>query len=156
MTNEYVLWIAAAVYGIHMIEETVYDWSGWARRVLGLPGQWNEFYVVNAVVGLLGISCAMIGWRSPAVALMFPAFMLVNAVLFHILPVLVTRIFSPGFFTAVVLFLPVGLWCYKAAGQDGVLTPEAMWISGAGGFILMMVLPLWQKTKRLAVFRQDA
>ena len=48
--------------------------------------------------------------------------MLVNAVLFHIVPVAVTRVFSPGLFTAVVLFLPVASWAYWGAWRDGVLT----------------------------------
>ena len=96
MTHEYILWIATIAYGFHMIEETVYDWHGWVRRVLKLQAEWHEFYMVNAVVIVLGAGCAMVGWRCPTVALIFPAFMVVNALLFHVLPVLVTRIFSPG------------------------------------------------------------
>lgn len=106
MSHDYILWIATTAYALHMIEETVYDWHGWVRRVLGLHAEWNEFYVVNAFVIVLGISCAVIGWRRPEMALSFPAFMLVNAILFHIGPAAVTRIFSPGLITAVVLFLP--------------------------------------------------
>lgn len=116
MTHEYILRIAIAAYGVHMIEETIYDWHGWVRRVLKLDAEWREFYMVNAFVIVLGISCAMVGWRLPAAALVFPAFMLVNAVLFHIAPVVVTRIFSPGLFTAVILFLPVGFRAYGARG----------------------------------------
>ena len=40
--------------------------------------------MVNAVVIALGAGCAMVGWRCPAVALIFPAFMVVNALLFHL------------------------------------------------------------------------
>ena len=155
MSQDYVLWVAAGAYGIHMIEETIYDWRGWVRRVLKLPAEWSEFYLVNAIVGLLGICCAMIGWRSPAIALIFPAFMLVNAILFHILPVLLTRVFSPGVITAVFLFLPVGWWCYSAAAQDGVLTGADIAISGVAGFVIMMTPIVIQKTKHLPVFRQD-
>ena len=48
MTHEYILWIATAAYGVHMIEETIYDWHGWVRRVLRLNAEWSEFYLVNA------------------------------------------------------------------------------------------------------------
>jgi len=138
-----------------MMEETIYDWHGWVRRVLKLQAEWSEFYLVNAFVIVLGVSCAMIGWRCPAVALSFAVFMLVNAVLFHILPVLLTRIFSPGLFTAIILFLPVGVWVYYSAWQDGALSTGAGVISGVLGFVMMLFPIVLQKTKRLPSFRQD-
>ncbi len=81
--------------------------------------------------------------------------MLVNAVLFHVVPVVVTRVFSPGLFTAVILFLPVGCWAYWGAWRDGMLTVGAVIISGAVGFLLMMFPIVLQKTKRMPFFRQD-
>ena len=155
MTHEYILWVATIAYGFHMIEETIYDWHGWVRRVLHLQAEWSEFYMVNAIVIVLGGSCAMIGWRCPAVALIFPSFMVVNAVLFHIVPVLVTRIFSPGLFTALALFVPVTAWLYWGAWADGVVTWEALAISGVAGFALMLFPIVLQKTKHLPFFRQD-
>ena len=155
MTHEHVLWIATAAYGFHMVEETVYNWHGWVRRVLKLQAEWSEFYMVNGVVFVLGLSCAMVGWRLPAFALAFPAFMLVNAILFHILPTIVTRIFSPGVITAVVLFLPVGTWAYWGALRDGVLDTAAIVVSGVLGFILMLFPIVLQMTKRKPFFRQD-
>jgi len=138
-----------------MIEETIYDWHGWVRRILKLDAEWSEFYMVNAIVIVLGVSCAMVGWRLPAAALVFPAFMLVNAILFHIVSVVVTRVFSPGLFTAVILFLPVGYWAYWGAWRDGMLTAGAVIISGVVGFLLMMLPIVLQKTKRMPFFRQD-
>ena len=155
MSHEYILWIATAAYAVHMIEETMYNWQGWVRRVLKLHSEWNEFYVVNAFVIVLGIYCAMVGWRQPAAALIFPAFMLVNGVLFHITPVLITRIFSPGLFTAVILFLPKGSWAYYGAWHDGVLSTSTVFISGVVGFLLMMFPIVLQLTKRLPFFSQS-
>lgn len=156
MTHEHILWIATAAYGVHMIEETIYDWHGWVRRILKVPAEWHEFYMVNAIVIVLGVSCAMVGWRLPAVALVFPAFMLVNAVLFHIAPVVITRVFSPGLFTALILFLPVGSWAYWGAWRDGMLTTGPVITSGAVSFLLMMFPIVLQKTKRMPIFRQDS
>ena len=155
MSHEYVLWIATAAYALHMVEETVYDWHGWVRRVLKLQAEWHEFYVVNAFVVVLGASCAMVGWRCPEMSLSFPAFMLVNAVLFHIVPAAVTRIFSPGLFTAVGLFLPVAGWAYYGAWQDGALTAAGGVASGVLGFVMMMFPIVLQVTKRRRFFRQD-
>ena len=82
--------------------------------------------------------------------------MLVNAVLFHIAPVVGTRVFSPGLFTALVLFLPVASWAYWGAWRDGVLTVGAVVVSGVVGFLLMMFPIVLQKTKRMPFFRQDS
>ena len=153
--HSYVLWVATGVYGLHMIEETIYDWHVWVRRVLKLPAEMNEFYLVNAIVALLGISCSMIGWQSATLSLIFPAFMLVNAILFHILPVLITKQYSPGVFTAVVLFLPVGTWAYAAAAEDGVLTGQAIVMSAVLGLAIMLMPIVIQKTKNKPFFVQQ-
>ena len=154
MSREYVLWIATIAYGLHMLKEYEYNWRDWVGRVLNLPVEWNEFYLVNAFVIILGVSCTAIGWRKPAMALAFPAFMLVNAVLFHIVPVLVTHIFSPGLFTAVILFLPIASWAFYEAWADGVLKLPVGVISGVSGFLMMMFPIVLQVTKRLPFFQQ--
>ena len=103
MNHEIWLWVATAAYGLHALEEFMLDWKTWANKVLKLPVDWPIFYVVNALVVVLGIIAAEIGWRLPALSLAFPALMLINAVFFHILPFVVTKKFSPGLISAVVL-----------------------------------------------------
>ena len=100
MNHEIWLWIATAAYGLHALEEFMLDWKTWANKVLKLPVDWPIFYVVNALVVVLGIVAAAIGWRLPALSLAFPALMLINAVFFHILPFVVTKKFSPGLISA--------------------------------------------------------
>ena len=112
MTHEYLLWFATAAYALHVLEEYEYNWRDWARRVLKLPVEWHTFYIANAIVIVLGVCAAGIGWREPWFSLAFPALMLVNATFFHVLPFLWTRINSPGMFTAVLLFYPVAGWVY--------------------------------------------
>ena len=147
MDHSYLLWIATLTYGVHMLEETMYGWHDWVRKVRKMPAEWNELYMVNAVVIVLGVSCAMVGWKNPAFALSFPAFMVVNAILFHIAPALVTRIFSPGVITAVLLFLPVTAWIYYSAYLDGVLSLSAVALSSLSGALLMFFPIVLQKTK---------
>jgi hypothetical protein len=102
MNHEIWLWVATAAYGLHALEEFMLDWKTWANKVLKLPVDWPIFYVVNALVVVLGIIAAEIGWRLPALSLAFPALMLINAVFFHILPFVVKKKFSPGLISAVV------------------------------------------------------
>jgi hypothetical protein len=154
MNHEVWLWIALASYAIHILEEFMFDWKNWANKVLGLPVTWPDFYVTNAVVVVLGIVAAQVGWRLPAIALAFPALMLINAVFFHIAPFIVTRKFSPGLVTAVLLFLPLGGWLFYGAQADGVLTT----MSAFGAFVLgaaLMASPIVMlKLKARPFFKQ--
>ncbi len=135
------LWVATAAYGLHALEEFILDWRNWARAVIGLPVEGHDFYVVNFLVIVLGFIAANLA-AVPAVALSFPALMLINAVFFHIGPMIVTRgRYSPGVATAVVLFLPIGVACYCAAGRAGVLTAGTIVVSVVIG-ALMMAMPI--------------
>lgn len=137
MNHEYVLWVALAAYVVHILEEYELNWRDWARNVLHLPVEWDSFYLVNAAVVALGVCCASVGWRASWFALGFPALMLINATLFHVLPVIATKVYSPGVTTAVVLFYPVGAWTYYGAWKDGALTFASGLISVVMGAALM-------------------
>lgn len=156
MSNEYVLWIATAAYAVHILEEYQLDWRGWARSVLRLPVEWDDFYVVNALVIVLGICCAAVGWRRPEFALALPAVMLVNGTLFHVVPVIRTGVFSPGVVTAVVLFYPIAGWSYYGAWVDGVVGVWGCVASGILGTVLMAYPIVLLKVKPLRMFQYAA
>jgi hypothetical protein len=154
MTHEYFLWIATLAYGLHINEELLFNWRGWARGFLKLPAELNEFYVFNAFVVLFGAISAIIGWKCPALALAFPAFMLINAVFFHIFPVIIGRRFSPGLFTAIILFLPIAPLSYYGAFLDQSLKKNDIIISFVIGTLIMLSPIIIQKTKNRPFFRQ--
>lgn len=155
MTNEYLLWIATTAYAVHALEEHQYDWRDWAQKILHLPVDWPTFYMTNAAVMVLGVSCAMVGWRLPEFSLILPALMAINAVFFHILPTVATRRFSPGLVTAVLLFLPMAWWIYCGASRDGVLTTRVLLCALGGGALLMAFPIALLRTKDKPLFRQD-
>lgn len=150
------LWLATAVYGVHILEEFVLNWRDWARAVIGLPVEWSDFYVVNALVVVIGIVCANLAVAAPAVALGFPALMIINAIVFHIIPVIRTGgRFSPGVASAVALMLPIALACYAAAGRQEALSVGSVVVSlliGAGLMALPIVL---LSVRSRPYFRQD-
>ena len=145
----WVLWVAAVAYLVHMVEEVIYGWMNWSRYALGIRATWSEFVTVNAFVAVTGIACASIGWRAAWAALVFPAFMLTNAIGFHLLPSILTGTFSPGLITSIALFIPLGLYCYAAARGDGVLARRDVLVSGMLGVTLMCFPTVLQKTKGL-------
>ncbi len=150
------VWLGLACYAIHMLEEFILDWRDWARAVIGLPVEWADFYVTNGVVVVLGIAAANLADVAPTIALGFPALMLINAVVFHILPVIRGKgRYSPGVFTAVVLFLPVGYLTFRAAAREGGLDAASLALSFLIGAALMATPIVLLHLKSRTYFRQD-
>ena len=153
MSNNDIFWIAMGAYALHMMEEFFYDWKSWANNVLGLPVDWPGFYVTNTAVLFLGIVCSSVGWGTPWVALTFPALMLINAFLFHVMPFIIKRKFSPGLITALILFFPIGFCAFKTAIIQGVSTNDIL-LSFLSGGLLMAFPIILLKTKNLPFFKQ--
>jgi len=155
MSLSELIWLATACYAMHILEEYQLNWRDWARTVIGLPVEWSDFYVVNALVIVFGIVAANLAGRWPSLALAFAALMLINATFFHVLPTIRAHgRFSPGLFTAVVLFYPVGVACYwrAAAAGAGIIALAGSLVLGA----LLMASPIvLLKIKDRPYFRQD-
>lgn len=149
-------WLAMAAYAAHILEEYTFDWRNWARAVIKLPVEWNDFYVTNAVVVALGIAQAMLADRLPLAPLTYAALMLINALFFHILPFVRTKgRFSPGLATAVALFIPLAIMIWRRAAMDGAVDMgSAALATGIAG--LLMAYPVVMLNLRSKpYFRQD-
>ena len=87
------------------------------QHTCATPAQWRDFYITNALVVVLGVVAAEIAPVLPAIALSFPALMLINATFFHVAPFTWTRgRFSPGLITAILLFFPLGIRAIQTSG----------------------------------------
>ena len=128
-----------AAIGVHVIEEYALNFTGWSRRALSVPLSWEDFHLVNAGVTLFAVACAVIGWRVPAFSLSSPALVILNAAGFHGGSSLLAG-YSPGTWTALLLFLPLGAYAYVAASRDGVLTRQVVLLSAAGGALWHLFL----------------
>jgi hypothetical protein len=149
--SQALLWLCTAAYGVHVLEEYVFDWQNWARNVLHLGVNWTDFYITNALVIVLGIVAAEIVPVWPAVALAYPALMLINAVFFHIAPFLAKRgRFSPGLLTAVLLFFPCAIATIRSVhvGSGGLAVAFAI------GAALMATPIVFLKVKTKPYFDQ--
>jgi hypothetical protein len=150
-----LLWLCTAAYAIHAFEEFMLDWRDWAQAVIKLPVTWPIFYVVNFLVVVLGICAAQLAATQPAIALSFPALMLINATFFHVLPMVLTRgRYSPGVFTAVVLFYPLGIFAYHRALVTGAVTARGVILSFVIGALLMASPIVLLHLKGKPYFRQ--
>lgn len=156
MTFGELSWLALAAYALHIMEEFSFDWRNWARSVIGLPVEWADFYVTNAIVVVLGIVQAELAPTIATVPLAFAALMLINATFFHVLPVIRTGgRFSPGLVTAIVLFYPVCIAMFWQAHAENRLD----WVNGIGAFVigaLLMAYPVVMlRLRSRPYFKQD-
>jgi hypothetical protein len=119
------LLLCLGAYSLHILEESVFDWRTWARAVVRLPVTWQDFYVTNAAVVILGSVAVQVAPAMPVVSMAFPGILLLNATFFHVLPFVLTKgRFSPGLITALLLFYPAGIAAFRSAHLSwaGVIT----------------------------------
>lgn len=155
MTLQTLAWLAMAAYAIHIMEEFAFDWRNWARAVIKLPVEWSDFYVTNGVVVALGIAQASLAPTLAVAPLVFASLMAINAIFFHILPFLVTKgRFSPGLFTAVVLFLPASWAVWQKAFENGQVDAKTATIAILGAALLMAYPVVMLHLKSRPYFRQ--
>ncbi len=133
-------WVATAAYGAHILEEFFLDWRGWVWSVSRVRVGRAAFWSLNALVIAGGAGCALIAGRWPAIALAYPALMLINVTFFHLAPLLRVRSrLSPGLLTGLMMFYPIGISCYWVAGREGLLTRTNLELSTLLAIVAMTV-----------------
>ena len=130
-------WLAVAAYALHVMEEQISDWPAAARRSMHLSIEYANYRVITTVYLVLGAVAAFLFGSLPVLALGFAAFLLINAVYFHIWPMIRAGGLVGGIITAVFLFLPIGIAQYYAPG----IPQRDYWISIVIGVVLV-VFPL--------------
>ncbi len=156
MNMNVLSWLAFAAYAVHILEEYTFDWRNWARAVIGLPVDWTDFYMTNAVVVILGVVQAQLTPDLTVAPLTFAALMLINATLFHVLPFIRTRgRFSPGLVTAIFLFYPVAIAEFMQARAEARLNVANTVSAFLIGAALMAYPIVMLKLKGRPYFRQD-
>ena len=136
-TSEWTLWAVAVSCALHPVEEYFTGWQAWALQTLGIVMPTTRFFVANAVLVVVALLCARVGWRRPTLCLVIPAATLANAIFFHILPALVQGRVSPGVYTATLLYVPFSSWALLGARRDGV-PGRAIAIAMVAGTLMMM------------------
>ncbi len=155
MTLSTLAWLSMAFYALHIMEEFTFDWRNWARAVIGLPVEWSDFYVTNSVVVALGIAQAMLADTLPLAPLSYAGLMLINAVFFHIVPVIRTKgRYSPGVFTAVVLFIPLAIVIFWTALASGAASKSTALLGLVIGAVLMAYPVTMLNLRSKTYFRQ--
>jgi hypothetical protein len=127
-----LVWLFVPAYAAHLLEEWFGGFPEWLSLVTGAPLPRDVFLIINAVAMIAivwAIHAALrresLGWLAIAIA----AVLFVNG-LVHLLGSILTGTYSPGLFTGVLLYVPLGqlalmrAWTQAPKGffQRGVLT----------------------------------
>jgi hypothetical protein len=105
-----LLWPFVPAYAIHVAEEWFAGFTTWVAQISGRPMPDAAFLIINAVAMLLLVIAIRAaarnesnGWIAVTIATIF----LINTVS-HAAGSLLTRSYSPGLISAVVLYVPLG------------------------------------------------
>ena len=130
-------WLAVAAYALHIMEERILDWHSSMKKSLKLSMDVDHYRIIARVFFVLGAIAAVLTGTFPVAARAFAVFLLINAIVFHIWSMIRSQQFSPGSWTAILLFLPIVYMTYVAANQ-----PPAEWILPAIIAIVITAFPL--------------
>jgi hypothetical protein len=103
-------WLLVAAYGAHILEEWFGGFPEWVASIAGAPLPRGAFLAINAVALFLVVVGTRVATRGETrgwIAIAVAAVLFVNALL-HVLGSLLTATYSPGMFTGVILYLPLG------------------------------------------------
>ena len=139
-TREWTLWVVAVATVLHVAEEYLGGWLGWARATLGIAMPGTLFLAANSVLCFAAFALAAAGRRRPVASLVIPAATWVNAVFLHILPTVLQGRAAPGIYTAVLLYVPFSTWAFVDAARDGVTARDRATAFGLGTFVMGGVL----------------
>lgn len=153
MSLTVLAWLAVGAYALHILEEHILGWHGWARKNMNLSMEWDSYTTVEIVLLILGAIAAMLAPALPVLALAYAAFLVINVTFFHLLPMIITGgKFSPGVISGILLFYPIGYYAYAGSGMPQNVVVWSVVIGAA--IILWPVLLL--KIRQQPYFRPGA
>lgn len=141
-----IIWIMPAAFALHIGEEFVGGFARWVTEVVGGTMDVPAFLINNA--GFMAVLIALTAWAALRPSAL-SAFLLITWAsanlfwdfLFHLITTAAYDHYSPGLFTASLLYYPISLVIGAIAWKEGVL-PRAGFIAstalGAGlmGFVI--------------------
>jgi hypothetical protein len=153
MSLTVLAWLAVGAYALHILEEHVLGWHGWARRNMNLSMEWDAYATIEVVLLILGAIAAMLTPALPVLALAYAAFLVINVTFFHLIPMIIAGgKFSPGVISGIVLFYPIG---YYAFWYSGLPQSTLIWAIVIGAAVILWPV-LLLKLREQPYFRASA
>ena len=146
-----ILWTVVVAAVIHIAEEYWSGWLDWARQFV--PGTTlTQFLVINALFLLLCIAAALVSLSHLVFSLSVAGLILVNAVI-HLVPAIRLKRYIPGLISAILLYIPLGLYAFYFAARWEHLTLAAGVVAALLG-LAWMAIPIVFQLFRLSILQR--
>lgn len=137
------IFILCAIYGLHMVEEFTLGFVEWADRYFG-HFDWTQNLIGNSAYLILLATACFFYARNPAkhlwLGLAGTLWVLSNAFI-HLSATVLGGEYSPGLFTALVLYVPVGIWLVAFWARQKRINWKNLTLAFLTGGLLIMLLP---------------
>jgi len=127
---------------VHIAEEYKFGWVEWAKNFIsGIT--FKQFMIVNCLFVMLCIVAASLNKSFILFSSSIFALLLVNS-LAHIATTIKQKKYSPGLFSAIFLFIPIGVAGYARILNDNLMSLSELVISIIIGLFWMSVPFIYQ------------
>ncbi|MFK5986624.1 MAG: HXXEE domain-containing protein [Pseudomonadota bacterium] len=130
---------------VHVAEEYKLGWVAWANNFIsGITVK--QFMIVNMMFVMLCIVAAVLSRSSILFSSSIFSLLIINS-LAHVVPTIKQKKYSPGLFSAVFLFIPIGLAGYASLLNKNLMSFDEFLISIMIGFLWMSVPFIFQAVR---------
>jgi hypothetical protein len=144
-----IITIPAAM--VHVAEEYKFGWVEWANNFIsGVTVK--QFMVINCFFMLLCILAAILNKSLMLFSSSIFSLLLINA-LAHIAPTIKQKKYSPGLFSSILLFIPIGILGYVSILSDNSMSLSELVISIIIGLSWMSVPFIYQAIR--IIYKKD-
>ena len=135
-----IITIPAAM--VHIAEEYKFGWVEWANNfITGVTVK--QFMIMNSLLVLLCIFAANLSRSVIVFSSSIFSLLLINS-LAHIAPTIKQKKYSPGLFSAILLFIPIGVGGYASILNDDLMSLSEVVVSIIIGLFWMSVPFIYQ------------
>jgi len=135
-----IITIPAAM--VHITEEYKFGWVKWANSFIsGVTVR--QFIIINCFFMLLCILAAILNKSLMLFSSSIFSLLLINSVA-HIAPTIKQRKYSPGLFSAILLFIPIGTVGYSSILSDNLMSLSELGVSIIIGLFWMSIPFIYQ------------
>ena len=146
--NPAKIFVLCFVYGLHMVEEFTLGFVEWADRYFG-EFDWTQNLIGNFIFFVfLAFGCYLY-YKNPEKNLwagMSGCMWVLSNAFIHVSATLLGNEYSPGLVTAIVLYIPSGLYFLVQWGRMKVLTWRNLALSFVVGAMIFMLIPTFARS----------
>ena len=142
------IFVFCILYGLHMVEEFAFGFVEWGDIYFG-GFDWTQNLFGNAVFLVLLAAACYAYYRNPVRYLwlgMSAAMWVLGNAFLHVSAVILGHDYSPGVVTAVIFYIPGGLYFLAGWGRRGLLNGKNLAVSFIVGAMLFMIVPTFVRT----------